>query len=67
MTSRIAVVIPAFNAARTLEPVVKASREQIDNVIVVDDGSSDGTREVAERAGATVIQHEVNRGKGAAF
>ncbi len=64
---RVAAVIPAFNAARTLEPVVRGAREQLDTVVVVDDGSADGTADVAARAGATVLRHEVNRGKGAAL
>ncbi len=66
--TRVAVLIPAYNAARTLEPVVKAAREVNDNVVVIDDGSRDGTGDVAKRAGATtVLTHEVNRGKGAAL
>ena len=64
---KVAAVIPAFNAARTLEPVVRGAREHLDTVVVVDDGSSDGTADVAARAGATVLKHEVNRGKGAAL
>ncbi|HSP32801.1 MAG TPA: glycosyltransferase family 2 protein [Thermoanaerobaculia bacterium] len=64
---KVVAVIPAFNAARTLEPVVRGAREQLDTVVVVDDGSADGTAEVAARAGATVLKHEVNRGKGAAL
>lgn len=64
---RVAGVIPAFNAARTLEPVVRGALEHLDLVVVVDDGSRDGTAEVAAGAGAKVLKHEVNRGKGAAL
>lgn len=64
---KIAAVIPAFNAARTLEPVVRGALEHLDIVVVVDDGSHDGTADVATRAGATVLKHETNRGKGAAL
>jgi glycosyltransferase involved in cell wall biosynthesis len=67
MSTRVAVIIPAFNAALTLEPVVNAAREQIATVVVVDDGSVDGTSDVAAKAGAIVLKHEVNRGKGAAL
>ncbi|HUP47176.1 MAG TPA: glycosyltransferase family 2 protein [Thermoanaerobaculia bacterium] len=67
MTERIAVIIPAFNAAPLIGPVVRASLEQIPAVAVVDDGSSDGTGEVAAKAGARVLRHERNRGKGAAL
>jgi glycosyltransferase involved in cell wall biosynthesis len=59
--------IPAYNEADTIGPVVEAALEHADDVIVVDDGSSDDTVAVAERAGATVISHETNRGYGAAL
>jgi len=65
--TRAAVLIPAYNAARTLEPVVRASLEQMRDVTVIDDGSADGTGHVAKRAGAQLLTHEVNRGKGAAL
>ncbi|HEU4408708.1 MAG TPA: glycosyltransferase family 2 protein [Polyangiaceae bacterium] len=63
---RIAAV-PAFQAARTLEPVVRGLREGFDEVWVVDDGSTDGTAEVALAAGARLLRHDKNRGKGAAL
>ena len=63
--TRVAVLIPAFNAERTLEPVVRAALAQTPDVTVIDDGSRDGTGDVARRAGAHVLTHEVNRGKGA--
>ena len=66
---QVAVVIPAYNAARHLDAVIADVRRHVpgERVIVVDDGSSDDTAAVAERAGAQVIVHEVNRGKGAAL
>ena len=67
MTLRVAAIIPAFNAALTLEPVVRGALEQMKTVVVIDDGSRDGTADAAARAGATVLEHEVNRGKGAAL
>jgi glycosyltransferase involved in cell wall biosynthesis len=69
ITSRTAVVIPAFNAARYLEAVVDAASRFIprSRIIVVDDGSTDGTREVALRSGVAVLQHAENRGKGVAL
>ncbi len=65
--TRFAAVIPAYNAARTVEPVIRSAGEQIETVIVVDDGSRDGTGDLARRTGAIVLTHEVNRGKGAAL
>ena len=67
MTGKIAVIIPALNAERTLPQVVVDARAQLEPVLVIDDGSSDATGEVARAAGATVIRHPVNRGKGGAL
>lgn len=64
---RVMALIPALNAARTIEPVVGKAFPEVERVVVVDDGSTDGTRGVAERAGATVLRHDVNRGKGGAL
>jgi glycosyltransferase involved in cell wall biosynthesis len=64
---RIMAMIPAFNAARTIEPVIVGTLPHVEKLIVIDDGSHDGSGEVAARAGATVLKHEVNRGKGGAL
>jgi glycosyltransferase involved in cell wall biosynthesis len=63
---RVAAVIPAYNEARTIGEVVAGIRRHVDCVIVVDDGSSDGTAERARAAGAQVIVHGTNGGKGTA-
>jgi len=63
---RTAALIPAFNEARSISAVVAGVRGVVDRVIVVDDGSSDGTGARARGAGADVVVHAVNRGKGAA-
>jgi glycosyltransferase involved in cell wall biosynthesis len=62
-----AAVIPCWNEEASVRAVVEGTRRQIGKVWVVDDGSSDRTREEAARAGALVIRHEVNLGKGAAL
>lgn len=59
--------IPAYNEAKTIESVVTGVRRHVDEVLVVDDGSTDDTAAAAERAGATVIEHATNRGYGAAL
>ncbi len=67
---RVAAVIPAYDAARTIEAVVARAVSAFEgrgDVIVVDDGSTDATSELARRAGAIVVRHAVNRGKGAAL
>ena len=58
-------VIPAYNEEKCLEEVIKNTRPHVDRVLVVDDGSSDRTYEIAKDAGATVLRHCVNRGLGA--
>jgi glycosyltransferase involved in cell wall biosynthesis len=63
----IAAVIPAFNEEVHIADVVQRTRARIDNVLVVDDGSSDATAERARAAGADVIVHPQNRGKGEAI
>ena len=62
----ILALIPAYNEAPRIAAVVAAVREQLP-VVVVDDGSSDGTADVARAAGATVIEQRPNQGKGAAL
>ncbi len=61
------MVIPAFNAARTIGPVIRGVRRQGLEVVVVDDGSQDATAETASAAGAVVISLLANQGKGAAL
>ena len=65
----VSIVIPAYNEEATVAQVVSVARKlsYVDEVIVVDDGSSDRTVEEAESAGATVISHLVNEGKGSAI
>jgi glycosyltransferase involved in cell wall biosynthesis len=63
----IVVLIPAFNEELTISTVVMLSKRYADNVIVIDDGSSDRTRELAAEAGAEVLSHIVNKGKAAAL
>ena len=65
--STVAVVIPAFNEEVHIGDVVRRTRGKIDHVLVVDDGSSDATAERAREAGAEVVVHRQNRGKGEAI
>jgi len=63
---RIAAGIPARNEQQFIAEVVRKARKFVDEVIVVDDGSTDDTAEAAKAAGALVIKHETNRGAGEA-
>lgn len=64
---KTAAIIPAFNEEVAIGSVVLLSREHVDEVLVVDDGSTDRTASVAEMAGARVLRHHKNLGKGAAL
>ena len=64
---KIAAVIPAYQEKKHIGDVVRRTRDKIDNVLVVDDGSNDKTTERAREAGAEVIVHPQNRGKGEAI
>ncbi len=63
----ICALLPAFHERGRIGAVVSEVRAYVGTVLVVDDGSNDGTAEEAEAAGATVIRHDVNRGKGVAL
>jgi glycosyltransferase involved in cell wall biosynthesis len=64
---RIAAVIPAYDAANSVAAVVRATRQVLPDVLVVDDGSGDATAERSREAGAEVHVLPVNRGKGTAL
>ena len=59
--------IPAFNAANQISEVITKSQKYVDQVIVCDDGSSDATFDNAKSAGALVLKHKKNLGKGTAL
>jgi glycosyltransferase involved in cell wall biosynthesis len=63
----IAALLPAYNEESNIADVAVCARTFVQGVIVVDDGSHDGTARIASRVGAEVIRHEVNQGKGAAL
>jgi len=62
-----AAVIPCFNESASIAALVRAVRQRLPFVMVVDDGSADDTARLAQNAGAVVIRHERNSGKGAAL
>lgn len=67
MSGRVLIVIPSLDASRSLGRVVEGCLAFVPDVVVVNDGSTDDTRAVAEKAGARIVDHPENRGKGAAL
>jgi glycosyltransferase involved in cell wall biosynthesis len=61
------VVVAAFNEAAVIEPIISDIVRRTYQVVVVDDGSSDSTGQIARSAGAAVVTHPVNLGQGAAL
>lgn len=68
-SGKVAILIPAYNAEKTIGEVVKRCAEYVPvtDVVVVNDGSADGTGAKARASGAVVLMHPANRGKGEAL
>jgi dolichol-phosphate mannosyltransferase len=68
MPSKFLTALPVFNEVAHVDPVLDQVRQYSENVLVVDDGSTDGTRERLERRkDIRLLRHEVNQGYGAAL
>ncbi|MFH0939275.1 MAG: glycosyltransferase family 2 protein [Planctomycetota bacterium] len=63
----ICVIIPCYNEAPAIGRIIRTAQVYVEQVIVVDDGSTDGTSAEAESSGALVIHHARNMGKGVAL
>jgi glycosyltransferase involved in cell wall biosynthesis len=64
---KISIGLPAFNEEKSIGPVLAQLLQEYDSVIVCDDGSSDMTSAIAQKMGAVVVNHQRNRGYGAAI
>lgn len=62
--SKVTVIIPAHNEEKYISKVIEESKKYVDNVIIVDDDSTDKTSELAKKQGAIVIKHSSNSGLG---
>ncbi len=65
--SQAVAVIPAYHDEKHIGDIVRRTGQQLDHMLVIDDGSNDGTTQRARDAGAEVIVHNQNRGKGEAI
>ena len=65
--ARACVIIPVYNEAAVVKSVVEGVLAAFSNVIVVDDGSSDGSPAIVASTGATLVRHPFNLGQGAAL
>ncbi|WP_205875194.1 glycosyltransferase family 2 protein [Mycobacterium camsae] len=65
--SNVWIIVPAFNEAVVIGEVVAELRTVFGHVVCVDDGSADGTGEIARQAGAALVRHPINLGQGAAI
>lgn len=66
--SSVLILIPVFNESKVILNVIKSiQKEGWENILVVDDGSSDNTFSEISKTGIKILQHSINRGKGAAI
>ncbi len=64
---KVVAIIPAYNESISIESIIKETLKHVDTVIVIDDGSSDNTAEIASKLKTRVIGNATNMGKGAAL
>lgn len=64
---KVFVVVPAYNEASVMPTVLGELEELCENIVLVDDGSSDGTSRSAEGFNVSILRHAINRGQGAAL
>jgi len=64
---KVLAAMPAYNEEKYIAKMIVGTKKYVDQVLIVDDGSTDATREIAEGLGAIVVRHEKNAGYGAAL
>ena len=65
--AKLTAILPAYNNELCISSIILSSKKYVDKVIVVDNGSTDNTAKIAELAGAQLIRHHYNKGKGTAL
>jgi len=63
----ILAVIPCYNEELSIGTIVQKTKQYVDEVVVINDGSRDNTSQIAQEAGASVLIHKKNKGKSAAL
>jgi len=63
----VVALVPVLNEQQRISSVIKNLESYVDQIVVIDDGSSDNTAQKAQDAGAVVLRHKINRGQGAAL
>src|SRR3989344_226010 len=66
-SSKIIAVVPAYNEAKTIGLVIPDLKRCVQEIVVINDGSSDETEKIARSFGAIVLSHAINRGLGASL
>ena len=61
------IIMPCYNEARNISEVIRDVKEYCNNIVIIDDGSSDDTFEIASKLKVFVLKHVINLGKGAAL
>lgn len=64
---KIFIIIPSYNEQENISLVLEKLKEKYENIVVIDDGSSDRTSEISDAKGVETIRHVINRGQGAAI
>ena len=67
ITKKIVVIMPAYNEEQTIKQTIRDVKKYVSDIIVIDDGSMDNTRKIAEQEGVIVYHHIINRGLGGAL
>ncbi|MCX7917782.1 MAG: glycosyltransferase family 2 protein [bacterium] len=67
MIEDILVIIPVYNEEKTIGNVLKELKKYFKNILVINDGSNDKTKEIVEKENVLIISHETNKGKGEAL